>query len=104
MKIQFYLRFQTSFGQTLWISSNNGERLGTDIIDEAIPMTYLNEEFWEASIKIEKSRVGNIQYKYLLKNKDGEIIPEWGDDRVIELKKGNTREIFLVDTWNHAGD
>lgn len=103
MKIQFYLRFQTSFGQTLWISSNNGGRLGTDIIQDAIPMTYLNEEFWEASIKIEKGKSSQIQYKYLLKNKDGEVVPEWGDDRVIDVKKGTAKEILVIDTWNHAG-
>ena len=52
MRIQFYLRFKTSFGQSLWIS-DNGE-LGTDLIKGAIPMTYLNEEFWVADIKINK--------------------------------------------------
>jgi hypothetical protein len=39
----------------LWIS-DNGE-LGTDLIKGAIPMTYLNDEFWVADIKIKKKKL-----------------------------------------------
>ena len=67
-------------------------------------MAYLNEEFWEASIKIEMDKASKIQYKYLLKNKDGEIVPEWGDDRLIEISKENVKEILIIDTWNHTGE
>jgi 4-alpha-glucanotransferase len=87
----------------LWISDNNGPA-GSSLIKEAIPMAYLNEEFWEASIKIEMDKSSKIQYKYLLKNKDGEIVPEWGDDRLIEINKENIKEILVIDTWNHTGE
>ena len=70
MRLQFYLRYHTSFGQSLWISTN-GE-LGTDIIDDAIPMTYMNEEFWFAELKIDKDAYPKFRYKYILKNADGE--------------------------------
>jgi 4-alpha-glucanotransferase len=87
----------------LWISDNNGPA-GSSLIKEAIPMAYLNEEFWEASIKIEMDKSSKIQYKYLLKNKEGEIVPEWGDDRLIEINKENIKEILVIDTWNHTGE
>ena len=76
MRIQFYLRFKTSFGQSLWIS-DNGE-LGTDLIKGAIPMTYLNDEFWVADIKIDKEEASSFHYKYILRHEDGEIVPEFG--------------------------
>ncbi len=45
-----------------------------------------------------------IRYKYFLKTKDGELVSEWGHDRIInEVRKG-IAEIQLVDTWNHAGE
>ncbi len=96
MKIQFYLRFHTSFGQTLWISDNQH----TDII----PMTYINEEFWEATIRLEKNKEKKLQYNYILKTKDGEVIPEWGDDRTIDTGKNTIKEVLVIDTWNHAGE
>jgi len=46
MKVQFYLRFQTEFGDSLLISGNTDE-LGNDDLSKALPMTYFNEEFWE---------------------------------------------------------
>src|SRR4026208_624986 len=102
MRIQFYLRFKTSFGQSLWIS-DNGE-LGTDLIKGAIPMTYLNDEFWVASIKIDKKKAHSFHYKYILRNDNGEIIPEFGKDRIIEFPEHGIKEIQLIDTWNHAGE
>lgn len=102
MRIQFYLRFKTSFGQSLWIS-DNGE-LGTDLIKGAIPMSYLNEDFWVANIKIDKEKASPVHYKYILRNKDGEIIPEFGKDRLIEVPDHGVKEVQIVDTWNHAGE
>ena len=102
MRIQFYLRFKTSFGQSLWIS-DNGE-LGTDLIKGAIPMTYLNDEFWVANIKIDKEAASAFHYKYILQNKDGEIVPEFGKDRFLEVPAHGIKELQLIDTWNHAGE
>ena len=102
MRIQFYLRFRTSFGQSLWIS-DNGE-LGTDLIKGAIPMTYLNDEFWVANIKIDKEEASSFHYKYILRNEDGEIIPEFGKDRMIDVPEHGVKGVQLIDTWNHAGE
>jgi 4-alpha-glucanotransferase len=86
----------------LWIS-DNGE-LGTDLIKGAVPMSYLNDEFWVANIKIDKEKTSSFHYKYILRNKDGEIIPEFGRDRSIEVPEHGVKEIQMVDTWNHAGE
>lgn len=102
MRIQFYLRFRTSFGQSLWIS-DNGE-LGTDLIKGAIPMTYLNDEFWVATIKIDKEEAASFHYKYILRNDNGEIIPEFGKDRLVDFPEHGVKEVQLIDTWNHAGE
>lgn len=102
MRIQFYLRFKTSYGQSLWIS-DNGE-LGTDLIKDAIPMTYLNDEYWVANIKIDKKKADSFHYKYILRQEDGEIVPESGTDRIIQFPEHGIKEIELIDTWNHAGE
>ncbi|HEX7845375.1 MAG TPA: carbohydrate-binding module family 20 domain-containing protein, partial [Chitinophagaceae bacterium] len=104
MKLQFYLRFHTQFGQSLWISGNADE-LGNEDASKALPMEYLNDEFWEAQVEIKRKDLPkNIRYKYLLKNEDGELVGEWGDDRLIDVFKKELHEVQLVDTWNHAGE
>lgn len=102
MRLQFYLRYSTSFGQSLWVSANG--KLGTDLIDNAISMAYMNEEFWFVEIKVDKDKTKRFQYKYILKNDDGEIIPEFGNDRIVEIPEHGIKELLIIDTWNHAGE
>ena len=103
MKVQFYLRFHTEFGQSLLVSGNMDE-LGNDDFLKAIPMTYLNDQFWEVSIELKPKKLNYLQYKYILKTREGEIIPEFGNDRSAELSKNDLNEVVLIDTWNHAGE
>jgi len=105
MKLQFYLRYHTSYGQSLWISGDTDE-LGNGDPGKALPMNYLNDEFWTVSLEIKRRDLSKlITYKYLLKNSDGGWIYEWGQDRYLEgLKKTEVQELQLVDTWNHAGE
>ena len=104
MKLQFYLRFYTTYGQTLWLSGNM-EELGNNEAAQAVPMVYLNDEFWTFSLDIKRKELQkSISYKYVLKNEDGTIIPEWGHDRTVDGFKKGQEEIQLVDTWNYAGE
>lgn len=104
MKIQFYLRYHTEFGQSLWITGNT-EELGNNLPEKALPMEYLNEDFWHCNIEVKKKEVQSpVIYKYILKNKDGELLFEWGNDRVIEFGNKKINELQIVDTWNNAGE
>lgn len=105
MNLQFYLRFHTEFGQSLWISGNS-EELGMDDPEKAVAMAYLNEGFWHVAITISKKNwdKNGITYKYYLKNKENELLGEWAHDRIITLPAKGIEEIQLLDTWNHAGE
>lgn len=104
MKFQFYLRFNTRFGQSLWISGNI-EELGNEDLDKALQMEYLNDEFWSATIELKKKGLPKkISYKYYLKNDDGSMVGEWDNDRVIADPGKEVQELQLVDTWNYAGE
>ena len=103
MKVQFFLRFHTEYGQSLLISGNT-EELGADDLSNALLMTYLNDEFWVAAIELKQKKIGQLRYKYLLKTNDGEIIPEFGNDRTASLAKNGASELQFIDTWNHAGE
>lgn len=104
MKIQFYLRFHTRFGQSLWVTGNTDE-LGNNDPANAFPLEYLNEDFWSGQVTIRKKDLSkNISYRYILKNEYGELLYEWGDDRTINIQVKNLSELQLTDTWNHAGE
>ena len=103
MRIQFYLRFFTQYGQSLYITGNCTQ-LGNNDQTAALSMQYLTDEFWVATIDLEKDFDDELQYSYILKTENAETIQEWGNDRIIEVKKLPVEELTMIDTWNHAGE
>jgi 4-alpha-glucanotransferase len=103
MKIQFYLRFFTQYGQSLFVSGNCGA-LGNNDPAAALPMQYLTDEFWTVSIELGKDFENELQYNYILRDEKGDDVVEWGNDRVVDVMKMNIDELTIIDTWNHAGE
>ncbi len=103
MKLHFYVRFHTKVGQTLHITGNIQE-LGSHNLAKALPMTWLNNDFWEATLEADLPRLAKIHYKYVLSYDDGFRVIEWGDDKSIEINRPGITEIQLVDSWNYAGE
>jgi len=102
-RLQFNIRFRTQFGQQLLVMGNTPS-LGQLKQEEAIPMFFLDQETWQLEVDIPlRGKITQLQYKYVLKNQDGSITTEWGNDRVISLT-GSSQSYVVIDTWNHAGD
>ena len=45
----------------------------------------------------------DITYNYVLRNADGSVEQDWGNDRVISPAKFSQDEILIIDAWNFAG-
>ena len=105
MILNFYLRFSTALGQSLFVSGSHAA-LGNDDVTKALPLQYFNNELWHGQIELQEESLTpiDIQYRYILKTQEGNQVIEWGDDRVIEFTKNQVKEYTLIDTWNHAGD
>jgi len=106
MNIHFYLRFSTVFGQRLELS---GDMPSLGMMDEkhAVSMTWVDKDHWSYELKLDekgKSFPKQLRYKYQLRNKDNEIVEEWGEDKVIDLEKITAEDVHMIDTWNHAGE
>ena len=97
MKIDFYLRFHTQFGQALSIVGNL-PALGNNELDKALPLSFLNDEYWHTSIEIDPADVEELQYRYVFTEAD-EIKKEAEKQRTVELKKLQ-HHLVLIDTWN----
>ncbi len=98
MRIDFYLRFRTQFGQTLAVSGNT-TALGNNDESKALPLAFFNENFWHASIEIDPTGETEVKYHYLFTNEKGETKKEAERDRVIAVKN-NEDGVYLIDTWN----
>lgn len=102
MKIDFYIRFRTKFGESLAITGNLPV-LGNQDVTQALPMEFLNEEFWHASIDLDPALLTKLHYQYVFTTDNGEVIKEEEKFRQIDLETINQKHIVLIDTWNHAG-
>lgn len=103
-KIIFQLRFHTEYGQELFISGNH-PLLGNDDPAKAVPMQYFNEEYWYLVLELSASDIvhTNITYHYVLRNADGILNYDWGNDKQISPAQLRAKELLIVDAWNFAG-
>ena len=84
IKLSFFLRFHTAFGQTLHITAQH-KIFGDGDINKAFPMQYWNEDFWTATIELNNADipVEEIVYNYVVKNENGDFDYDWGSDKKI---------------------
>ncbi len=102
-KITFQLRYSTHVGQSLFVTGNH-PLLGNNDPEKAVVLNYLNNEYWIGVIDIpEGEKITDvITYQYFLKNPDGTITTEWGNDKVIDPDLNKLGKLHFFDTWNDA--
>ena len=103
MKLTFRLRFHTSYGQSLWLSGNP-PRLGQDRVEQAVALQYLDAEFWQAIVDFSddlKSAPG-FSYHYLLRETDGSLTWDAGNQFVLPDAAFLKPETLIVDSWNQC--
>jgi 4-alpha-glucanotransferase len=103
MKLDFYLRFYTHPGQSIFVTGNLPE-LGDGYVPAAIPLNYVNGEFWHCSLVLSGPPAAPVHYHYILKGEDGSLTEEWGDDKFIEAPAEGIEELQVIDTWNYSGE
>ena len=95
-KLNFHLRFKTNFGQTIFITGNH-PLLGNGLIESAVPMVYLNEDYWVLHLATKGLlKAETIQYSYFIQNADGTRIFDWGSDKSIIVDQLATKELVLI--------
>lgn len=102
-KLNFHLRYKTSFGQTIFITGNH-PLLGNGNIETAVPMVYLNDDYWVLHLPTNGLlKEGNFNYSYFIQNADGTRSFDWGADKTIHVDQVPTKELVLIDAWNFTG-
>lgn len=104
MRLHFFIRFHTQFGQSLTITGNS-IALGAGDQSKALPMDYLNDAWWHVTVEVNPAlETAPLRYQYTLHNIDGTVTMEWGNDRVIDLTANPVQDLRVLDVWNHAGE
>lgn len=111
MTIHFFIKYHTSFGESLLLTGDH-VLLGDGDPTQAVAMEYYNDTFWHAVIEFpankteqkKKSLLSRITYRYILRGTDGINIFEGEDDRYVELTGREDVSISMVDTWNAPGE
>ncbi|MEO8720967.1 MAG: 4-alpha-glucanotransferase, partial [Ginsengibacter sp.] len=103
MKINFYIRYHTVVGEELFITGNN-KYLGDNDPSKAIPLHWVNEDFWLVSVDFPEDFDDNIHYKYILVDKKGIEIFDGEENRFVNLSSRRHQFYSIFDTWNAAGN
>jgi len=97
MIVKFQIEYFTNYGQQLFIGGSI-PRLGKWEEQMATPMTFQGDGKWEFELQIKSS--SKIEYKYFIRDENGSIQWEFGDNRFIEIKE-NT---LITDHWRSVHD
>jgi len=102
-RIIFQVKFHTNYGQDLFIMGDH-PLLGNNVPENAVAMHYFDEEHWYLVLELDDLVMdAAITYNYILRNPDGTINYDWGNDKVFHPAKTKAQELVLMDAWNHAG-
>ena len=110
MTIHFFIKYRTSFGETLFISGDHA-LLGGGGLQKALPMKYYNDAFWHVIVEFPTTKFTGkkpvsekVSYQYFMKDQAGIDVFEGEIDRYVELAESGTESVSVIDTWIAAGD
>lgn len=95
MKINFSINYRTYWGQKLYVSGSVPE-LGEWDKSKAAEMRGGFNGDW--SLQLTMSETKKFEYRYFVKDEQGNMIEEWGGNRIVD--RDNSAEAYnLIDSW-----
>jgi 4-alpha-glucanotransferase len=104
MKLTIRLRYATRFGQALFLCGDH-ECLGGSQPERALPLRFLNAEFWELTLDFPDNGLPKdpLSYFFILRDPDGSVLEDFGRDRGLDLAALGGSHIVVLDSWNGLG-
>lgn len=100
--VKFHVRYKCEFGQEVYLVGNI-EALGNWDVMRGVQLVWSAGHVWEGSVELPAGL--HIQYKYVVRNKDGSVV-RWqeGANVSLELPGGNAEALALdvEDSWNKS--
>lgn len=104
MKLTIRLRYQTRFGQALFLCGDHFSFAGAGP-EEALPLRYVNKEMWEVTVDLPDPPLAKVpvSYYFLLRNPDGSTVEDFGRDRELDFARLGRGHTVIIDSWNDLG-
>jgi 4-alpha-glucanotransferase len=104
MKLTIRLRYYTHLGQTIFVCGDH-RALGGGQQENAAPMHYLNEQFWEMFLDLPDAErpKSPLSYFFFVRNPDGSVVEDFGGGRKLNLGRLVSNHIVIIDSWNDLG-
>ncbi|HEV7925710.1 MAG TPA: 4-alpha-glucanotransferase [Verrucomicrobiae bacterium] len=104
MKVTIQLRYHTHFGQTLFLCGEH-PLLGGGQPERALPLRYVNEEFWEVALDLPETPRPEepVSYYFLMRDPDASVTEDFGGDRKLDLATLGRGHNLVIDSWNDLG-
>ncbi len=103
LKVNFHLKYKTSFGQGIYVYGNHAQ-LGNNNIEQAVPMFFLNDDYWVLHLELDPKTVQEkITYHYYIQHADGTRAFDAGSDKSFDFSYIDASELVLMDSWNFTG-
>lgn len=104
MKLTLRLRFYTRFGESLWLLGDH-PLLGSGDPARALPMRWLNRDFWEIELELPSEAIPDLglSYSYLFRGFNGATTIDWGQNRILLPSLLSRQEVVVIDSWNVPG-
>ncbi len=96
MKVSFKIDYQTTWGQVLYVSGSTTD-FGEWDHSRALKMNSFVPGEWEVDCKFPSGKV--VEYKYLIKDENGNLTWEGGKNRVLETGNLDFEEVRCRDFW-----
>jgi 4-alpha-glucanotransferase len=98
------LRYHTRFGQELFLCGEH-EQWGGGQPERALPLRYVNEEFWEVELDLSDMNLSKPlgSYFFLVREPDGSVLEDFGGDRKLNLAGLPRGHTVILDSWNDMG-
>lgn len=102
MKISFYIRYTTQPGESLHVTGDI-EALGLNDDQQLFDLHYFDHEYWTGTIEVDPVVAARVQYSYVFRSMQGDLLHEGGRPRAIDTGKSGLGELQLIDAWNPSG-
>ncbi len=104
MKLTIRMRYRTQFGQALFLCGDH-PWFGGGQAERALPLRYVNEEFWELALDLSDTLrpKAPVNYYFLLREADGSVTEDFGSDRKLDLSALGRGHTIIIDSWNDLG-
>lgn len=103
-QIKFQIRYRTKYGQEIFVCGNH-PLLGNGDPLKAASLYFDDDDLWSLTLDFSKSTPLNetLRYHYIIRNDDGSLSFDAGNDKEIDPTKFDQENILTIDSWNYAG-